>query len=223
MLDRGYPSYDVLRELTARNVDFLVRVPTTSSFDAIKVFLESGGVDYRVVVHPPDSPATRTPLELRAVRLTSPQGQESVYLTSLHRVEFSRTKLRELYKMRWEAEEFFKATKADYFGQRQFHARGAHGVRQEILAQALFAAIARFLIAVAATESGEPDSLSMKAGVLATADYLTRLFLADPERCLPRLIARLARAPCVTRPGRSFPRRSFKPRPRWGPRGRIRA
>ena len=128
--------------------------------------------------------------------------------------------------MRWEAEEFYKVTKADDFDQRQLHARGAQGVRQEILAQALFAAIARFLLANAAKESGETGELSMKAGVLATANYLTRLLLGDPEhasRWLRRLLARLARARYVRRPGRSFPRRSFKPKPRWGPRGRPRA
>ena len=221
VLDRGYPSHTVLRALVARGIDFLVRVPATSSFGAVNEFLESGGDDRRVVVRQPNRPANLRPLEVRAVRLTNAKGEVSVYLTSLRRAQFSRQKIRELYRMRWEAEEFFKTAKADYFSQRQFHARGAHGVRQEILAQVLFAAIARFLLAIAAREASVSHDLSMKAGVLATAHYLTRILLGDLVPCLPRMIARLARAPRVPRPGRSFPRRSFKPRSKWSPRGRA--
>ena len=128
--------------------------------------------------------------------------------------------------MRWEAEEFYKVTKADDFDQRQFHARGAQGVRQEILAQALFAAIARFLLANAAKESGETGELSMKAGVLATANYLTRLLLGDPEhasRWLRRLLARLARARYVRRPGPIVPEEVVEAETAMGIEGRPRA
>lgn len=225
VLDRGYPSHEVLRILLDSEIDFLVRVPADSSFDAITAFRESGGDDYRVVIPPAsDARCGAEPIELRAVRLKSPKGDESFYLTSLRRAHFSRAKIAELYRLRWQAEELFKLEKSAYFGQRQFHARTALGVRQEILAQAIYVVLARFLLATAADHvDARYHDLSVKSAVLALAEYLTRLCLDDPDRAmrfLPRLLDRIARTRDKRRPGRSCPRRSFKPGPRWGPKGR---
>ena len=52
VLDRGYPSHEVLRILLDAGIDFLVRVPAEHSFDAITTFRESRGNDYRVVLAP---------------------------------------------------------------------------------------------------------------------------------------------------------------------------
>ena len=225
VLDRGYPSHEVLRILLDAEIDFLVRVPAENSFDAITAFRESGGDDYRVTL-PPARDARRgaEPIELRAVKLESPKGEESFYLTSLRRAHFSRAQIAELYRLRWQAEEFFKLEKSAYFDQRQFHARSALGVRQEILAKAIYVVLARFLLATAADHvDARYHELSVKSAVLALADYLTRHCLDDPDRALrvlPRLLDRIARTRDKRRPGRSCTRRSFKPGPRWGPKGR---
>jgi hypothetical protein len=225
VLDRGYPSHDVLRMLLADDIDFLVRVPASGTFDAIDLFRESGGNDYRVVI-PPAADAGRgaDPIELRAVMVTNPNGEETFFLTSLRRSQFSRAQIAKLYRKRWEAEELFKLEKSSYFDQRQFHAKSALGVRQEIISQAIYIAIARFLLAAAAKHVDAPyHDLSVKSAVLALSDYVTRLCLDDPQAALqwlPRLLERIARTRDMRRPGRSFPRRSFKPGPRWGPNGR---
>jgi hypothetical protein len=225
VLDRGYPSHEVLRILLDHEIDFLVRVPATKSFDAVNDFRDSGGDDCRVQIPPADDPRRGSkPIEVRAIRLVNSSGEESFYLTSLRRAQFSRAQIAELYHLRWRAEELFKLEKSAYFDQRQFHAKSALGVRQEILAQAIYVVIARFLLASAANDvDARYHDLSVKSAVLALADYLTRLCLDDPERaahCLPRLLERVARTRDRRRPGRSCPRRSFKPGPRWGPNGR---
>lgn len=225
VLDRGYPSHEVLRILLEHEIDFLVRVPATNSFDAIDDLRASGGDDYRVLIPPADDARRgREAIELRAVMLANPKGEQSFYLTSLRRAHFSRAQLTELYHLRWQVEELFKLEKSVYFDQRQFHAKSALGVRQEILAQAIYVVIARFLLASAANRVDAPyHDISVKSAVLALADYLTRLCLDDPERAihsLPRLLERVARTRDRRRPGRSCPRRSFKPGPRWGPNGR---
>lgn len=225
VLDRGYPSHEILRILLDSGIDFLVRVPTTNTFEAIDTFRASGGSDYRVIIPPAEDPRHGAhPIELRAVRLKNPSGEESFYLTSLRRAHVSRKQIAELYRLRWQAEELFKLEKSPYFDQRQFHARSELGVRQEILAQAIYVVIARFLQAASARHVGVSyRALSVKSAVLALADYLTRLCLKDPERAvhvLPRLMERIARTRDRPRPGRSCPRRSFKPGPRWGPNGR---
>jgi hypothetical protein len=225
VLDRGYPSHEVLRILLDNGIDFLVRVPATKSFEAIGDLRASGGDDYRVLIPPAeDARHGSEAIELRAIKLVNSRGEESFYLTSLRRARFSRAQLAELYHLRWQAEELFKLEKSVYFDQRQFHAKSALGVRQEILAQAIYVVIARFLLASAAKHvDARYHDLSVKSAVLALADHLTRLCLDNPERavhCLPRLLERIARTRDRRRPGRSCPRRSFKPGPRWGPNGR---
>lgn len=225
VLDRGYPSHAVLRELAARGIDFLVRVPEFGSFDAIAWLRQTRGDDYRVILGPRrNAPKSVKDIEVRVVRLTHRSGQASFYITSLRRTHFSRTAIRELYGKRWEAEELFKLEKSSYFGQRQFHARQPHGIRQEILAQTLFVVLARFLQATAAdVHDDDYHDLSTKTAILGLANYLTRICLDDPTKAdqwLPRLLRRIVRTRDKKRPGRSYPRRSFKPNRRWGPYGR---
>lgn len=226
VLDRGYPSHEVLQALTEAKVDFLIRVPSSHTFAAIDYARESPGDDYRVIIDPPaGSPGGWCPLRLRVVRLTNPCGEETFFLTSLRRSHFSRALLRQLYHMRWDAEEFYKLAKGPYIGQGQFRSKTPAGVRQEMHALVLFLAVARFLLA-AATRATKGDYLesSQKAAVLGTADYITRLFLADDQdfalRELLALLQRIARRRDKRRPNRSFPRVSYKPSPRWGPNGR---
>lgn len=225
VLDRGYPSHEVLRILLDHGIDFLVRVPESHTFDAIEIFKDSGGTDYRVALPPAtDTRHGAQTIELRAIRLTNPKGEDSFFLTSLRRSEFTRAEIAALYRKRWQAEEHYKLAKAAYFDQHQFHARSALGVRQEIIAQVIYIGIARFLLAVAAQHADASyHALSVKSAVLALADYLTRLCLGDPHaasRWMPRLLDRIARTRDKRRHGRSCPRRSFKPGPRWGPNGR---
>jgi len=225
ILDRGYPSHAVLRALAAKGIDFLVRVPATSSFDVVDFIRNTRSNDYRVTLEPPtNAPKDTGELEVRVLRLESPSGEDTFYITSLRRAHFSAAAIGQLYRMRWQAEELFKLEKSSYFGQRQFHARHPHGVRQEILAQAIFVVIARFLQATAAdVHEHDYQALSSKTAILGLAAYITRLCLDDPAHAtqwLPRLLRRVVRTRDKKRPGRSCPRRSFKPKPRWGPEGR---
>lgn len=226
VLDRGYPSHEVLQALVKAKIDFLIRVPSSSTFSAIDLIQHCQGNDYRVLIDPPDSsPEDWQDLELRALRLKNRAGEESYFLTTLRRVDFSGAQIGDLYHLRWEAEEFFKLLKGPYIGQGQFRSKSPEGVRQEMHALVLFLAISRFLMATAArVNDADFNSLSQKAAVLAIADYITRLFLYnDPSiaAChLRALLQRIANARYRKRAGRSFLRVSFKPSKRWGPKGR---
>ena len=227
VLDRGYPSHEILQTLVHDGIDFLIRLPSTHTFAAVDELRENEGDDYLFHVDPPeDSPPEWTRLTLRFVRLRESDGTESFFVTTLWRQRFSRAQLRELYHMRWEAEEFYKLLKGPYIGQGQFRSKSPEGIRQEIHALVLFLAIARVLMATAAKVTGaDYDSLSQKSAVLGLADYVTRLFLsADQDfalRELHALIQRIAKTHYKRRPPRSFPRVSFRPRLRWGPSGRV--
>jgi hypothetical protein len=127
--------------------------------------------------------------------------------------------------MRWEVEEFYKLMKSDYLGQRQFHARSAEGIEQEIHAVALYIAVTRLLMAEASETHGVPyERMSPKAGTLDLAAYVLRILLAcnadQAVPCIEQLMERIVRTRDRPRPGRRCPRRSFKPSSRWGPGGR---
>lgn len=228
VLDRGYPSFEVLQALIAAGIEFVLRVPKTGTFEAIEVFQQSGGDDYRVLVRPPLA-AARTgaaPLDLRTVRIDVGSNDPWILLTSLRRSEITLSQMGQIYHLRWQIEEFYKLLKSDFFTQRQFHAKSALGAEQELRAQLLLAAIARLLMANAASESDVPyQDLSSKAAILAVASGIVRLILGDdPDQRLhhhAELLRRIARRPNKRRPGRSCPRRSFKPGPRWNSKGKV--
>jgi len=227
VLDRGYPSYDLIDELLERGIDFVIRVPTSNSFHAIGTFVESGGTDYQILLHTQigSHHRRREPLKVRAVRRDGKDGEAQVFLTSLDRTEFTRGQILQLYQMRWQVELFYRLEKGDYIGQGQFHARTPEGIEQEVLAFLLYVTLCRHLMASAARLHQVPyDLISQKGAILAAGAYLVRLLCALDEheatRHLTRLLERMARRLEPKRPGRSFPRRSFKPRPRWTATGR---
>jgi hypothetical protein len=218
VLDRGYPSLEVLEACIAAEVDIVVRVPKSGTFEAMNAFVSSGGDDYRLLLRPG--------LEVRAVRIDCAGEEPWFLLTSLRRADVTLSQMGQLYHLRWTIEEFFKLLKSDYFTQRQFHAKSAVGVEQEVRTQLLFAAIARLLAVEAAEAADVPlRYIVTKSSVLALAEHVVRLFLLDDrERSTAdhsRMLQRVARLHAKRRPNRSCPRRSFKPGPRWNSKGKV--
>ena len=227
VLDRGYPSFEVLCMLVDAGIDFVMRVPAWGSFAVVKDLIESGGDDYQLLVEPPDDSPMKDhdAVTVRALRVQVPENQPTILFTSLPKSAFTRKQIAELYRKRWEVEEFYKLAKSDYLGQRQFHAQSPHGIEQEVYSLALFVAMTRYLMATAAeTHDTDYQCLSPKSGVLGLGAYVVRLFLASgPEhaqRFVDHLLLRIIRTRDPTRPGRRWPRRSFKPARKWGPKGR---
>jgi Transposase DDE domain len=227
VLDRGYPSFEVLCILADAGIDFVMRVQLGSTFPAVERFVRSRDTDARISISSSkDTPLKdRAPIEIRAIRIEQRGLGPTILLTSLKATEFGRRKIAALYHARWEIEEYYKLVKSDYLSQGQFHAKTEAGVRQEVHAVALFVAIARFFMAAAARQSKLPyDSLSPKSGALGLAAYTVRLLLGLDRRRAPlvldQLLNRIVRTRDPKRPGRCCPRRSFRPYPKWGPRGR---
>ena len=228
VLDQGYPSYVMFDLLIEHGLDFVVRVPVVSSFPAVEAFILSGQDEADIVLTPaPGSPAhilkSRT---LRAVRRLDADGDPQVFLTSLPRGQFCHREICDVYHLRWQIELFYRLEKSDYVGHGQFHAQYPEGVRQEVFAFLLFTAISRSLMAAAAQASGaDYGRMSQKAAVLATARQLTILLLdSEPNRARQLLTALLRRIAARLDPKqrlRAYPRRSFKPRSRWGPLGHL--
>lgn len=106
------------------------------------------------------------------------------------------------------------------------HAKSFDGVKQEAYAFGLFIGLSRLFMASASESANVPfPDLSQKRAILAVAAYVTRILLlkdrAKLERIVGRLLDRIARNIDPPRPGRSYPRRSFRPRPRWHATGKC--
>ena len=225
ILDRGFPSHEVLQLCDQMGVDFLVRLPASHTFAVVDAFRLSGASDKIMTLDPPKGadPGWRA-LQVRLIRIEGPDGP-AFYISSLSQKEITTAEIAELYHMRWEVEEYFKLFTSKYIGQKQFRSTSAQGVIQEIWALTLFLAISSLL--ADAADDALPDSdrfPSQKGAVLTLARYLTRILLdPNPDRALAAIeqaIRRIQMTPDRRRPNRSHPRRSFKPNPKWGPGGR---
>ena len=227
VLDRGYPSYAMIDLLLERKLDFVMRVRTTEGFAGVEQFLRSKQADADIVLLN-KRPRPFAERKLRAVRRVGPRGKPQVFLTTLPRRQFSHAAICDLYRERWEIELFYRLQKCDYIGARQFHAKSADGVRQEVYAFLLFTAINRTVMAAAARACDTPyERISQKSALLATTRALTVLLLdSEPAVARRRLAALLDHIATRFDPKprqRACPRQSFKPRSRWGPGGHRRA
>jgi len=227
VLDAGYPAFDVFATLLEQGCDVICRLPTSNTFGGVVDFVESGAREAWIVLDPPGNSSARAlgPIHMRALRVPRKDDTFWVLLTTLDESEFSYDAIVDGYTRRWRIEEYYKLLVAPYFHQGMFHARNMDGVRQEIYAQMLFVVLSQHLAAVAAKRHAVPyRELSQKAAILAVGDHLTRLVLSRPiDRARPdleRLMRRIARAREKPRPGRSSPRVSLQPLPRWGRKGR---
>ena len=228
VLDRGYPSYELFCELQRRGIHFVVRMPRRNTFKEVMRFMDDGAIDEPIVLAAPGGARSVLPdsLMLRAVCHQRDDGSELILLTDLWDRRITSAKLDDLYHQRWQVEEFYKLGKGNYLGQGQFHAKYAVGIEQEVFAFALLMALSRTLMASTARAGDTPyEELSQKSSTLAVCSYLSRLALAHhgPHALefIAALLKRIERTRIPKRPGRSFLRRSFKPRSKWGPGGKL--
>ena len=225
VVDRGYYSHHLLQYATWRSIDYLARIPKAGFLD-VDDFRLSGESEREILIEvPPGGGAGWEPIRARLVRIAGPDGEDAFYVTSLPHEEFAREAIAELYHLRWEAEEFFKLLKSGYVGQGQFRSRSASGVVQEIYAAVLYLAIARLFVHVASAQVVDAKKFpSQKGAVLTLANYFTRIFLERGDSrardALEQALVRIAAACDTRRPGRSSPRRSFRPKRRWCAKGR---
>lgn len=226
VLDRGYPSFRVFTELLRRRIHFVIRLPMSKTFGAVDDFLEAGHTDEVVQITPPkDYPGRQEAISLRLVAHERHDGTTLLLATDLAPEEFTADELADVYHMRWAVEELYKLESGSYLGQGQFHAKTLDGVKQEIGTLGLFINMTRTFMAAAAEVVEKPyRHIYQKTAVLAVAAYITRLLLEEREdeirRLVARLLRRIGRNIVKPRPGRSYPRVSYKPQSRWTPNGK---
>jgi Transposase DDE domain len=226
LMDRGFEAFEIFCLLAKRGIDHVIRCRTKGGFKLIEQFVQTGQREAWITVLRPRGSDPKTPKEirLRVVRCELPKGRVEVLVTTLTAVEASASEVADLYWKRWRIEGHFAYQKAKWLSALQFHSESQAGVEQEFGAILLFMAITSSLVATAGARHGVPfDEIARKPALLGLKDFLTRLvLLADPQTFqaeLAALLARMARRRYRFRPGRSYPRVSFAPTPKWGSKG----
>lgn len=137
-MDRNYPSYWMLSELTQRRHAFVIRC-SAASFGAVRSMLKGEGADNQVVTLTPC--AAQTPLiraldlpmslTVRLVRVILSTGEYEVLVTSLLDDKiYPREGFLQLYGLRWGIETFYGLLKTR-LELENFTGTGAEAVRQD--------------------------------------------------------------------------------------------
>ena len=229
VLDRGYPSFALMHELQQRGVHFLLRVSANRTFKKVESFIMDGGRDRHILLDPPEKSRHdgMQPIRVRAVHKKRDNDDNClVFLTNLPKDIASSDEILELYGMRWKVEELFKIAKGLYLGQQQFHAKNPDGILQEIYAFATLVALIRTCADEAASRHQVPfQHVDQKASSLAVTENIVKLTILPARKLVDAfqlLLRRIARRSAPPRPGRAFPRRSYKPISKWNSTGKRR-
>jgi hypothetical protein len=231
LFDRGYPSYEfILTLLSLYQGNFVLRCPASSTFPAVKKFVQSKKKQALIYIQPSQtylSECTKEqkenakPILLRVLRLVSPDGTTSVLLTNLtDKSTIPVQDIIDLYFERYRIEEHYRNEKI-ILEIEKFHSKCPNGIRQEIYAAAILSTIARLLINLTdqSSENGRIEPQFKNAVLALSADAFV-LIPQDPHQSLQifkELLEQIAQVkyyrPLKKRPAQ--PRVCKKPPNKW--------
>ncbi len=118
--------------------------PLTATFAAVEAFVQIGQPQATITL----TPHKANPIALRALRMSSPDGELSVPLTNLpDDNRFSADAVIALYLRRWAVEVHYRDEKIS-LDIETFHSHTENGIRQELFAILIMAVIPRVLMAL---------------------------------------------------------------------------
>jgi hypothetical protein len=185
MFDRGYPSFEFIRDLMRLYYGyFIFRCSGTSSFPAVSSFLASNKSEDMVLIAPSlnarKKSKERQPLVLRVIRLCHPDGTQSVLLTNLFDTrKFPPEQLIALYYRRYEIDVNYRHEKI-VLEVEHFHGETPNSIRQELFAAAIMTVIARTMMVIASgLDAASHRECQLKNTIIALA---AKAALLAPER-----------------------------------------
>jgi hypothetical protein len=182
LFDRGYPSDDLIDHLHHQYGGYWVlRCPASATFPAVEAFVQSGRTQATITLAPPKA----TPIRLRAMRMSNPEGELSVLLTNLPQdLRFAADAVIALYFRRWAVAVHYRDEKTSLDSE-TFHSQTANGIRQELFAILIMAVIARVLT-VLMTDPDHPSGAEtqFKHAMITLAEEAAFVTPHGPERAL---------------------------------------
>lgn len=221
VLDRNYPSYRWLGELTRRDRAFVIRC-SAASFGVARKILKGEGADSQIVTLTPcaeQAPIIRSlglpeTLTVRFVRVRLSTGEWEVLVTSLlDEALYPSAGFLELYYLRWGVETFYGLIKTR-LGLENFSGTGAEAVRQDFHSTVYLCGLESLLTDSAqaqldAKETSQPQKVNRAVSFNAIKnEALSLLLLSDLEfkPLLAKLTALFLTNPCSERNQRNPPR-----------------
>ena len=231
LFDRGYPSYHVICSLREHyNGYFIFRCPGKCTFPAVEEFVRSGRKEGYILLHPSNNyleglsrrqQKKAKVIQLRIIRLVSPDGTVSVLLTNLlNQSRYPREEIVGLYFRRWEIETNYRNEKV-VLGIEQFHGKSANSIRQELYAVTIMSVISRALMVETSRVHGPSTAeFQFKNAIMTLAGEAAVLAPDDPDKAVEifsEILAAISRVKYYRpkRPRASQPRASKRPPNKW--------
>lgn len=193
LYDRGFPSYAFIKTLGEQHQGyFLFRCPAQSTFPAVEAFIREGKDEDFILITPSSHYLRHVNakqrrkahlIQLRVIRLESPDGKISVLLSNLlNKNIFSKEQIIELYFRRWAIEGHYRNEKA-VLGIEQFHGKTGNSIRQELFAVLIMTVIARTLMVLASKRlSSDACECQFKNAMMVLAAEAAVLVPDNPEK-----------------------------------------
>lgn len=222
-MDRNYPSYRMLAELSRHGRDFAIRC-SSASFAQARQMLKGEGEDSQVVTLTPCAgqlAAIRQmglplSLKVRLVRVLLSTGEYEVLVTSLLDDYLYPTEgFLELYGLRWQIETFYGLLKTR-LELENFTGTGVEAVRQDFHATVYLSGLESLLTDMAQTlldakTTKYPQTVNRAVSFNAVKNLALDLLLGgglETDRLLEQLTALFLTNPCLERSHRNPPRKN---------------
>jgi len=231
LFDRGYPSYQLISSLRDHyNGYFLFRCPAECTFPAVEEFVRGGRQEGYILLHPSNSflqglsrrqRKKAKVIQLRIIRLVSPDETVSVLLTNLlNQSDFPRGEIITLYFRRWEVESYYRDEKV-VLEIEEFHGKSPNSIRQELYAVTIMSVIARTLMVITSQVHGPATGeFQFKNAIMTLATEAAILAPDDPDkaaRIFSEILAAISRVKYYRpkSPRASRPRVTKRPPNKW--------
>ena len=226
IMDRNYPSYRMLAELTQHQRNFVIRC-SAASFKEAQLMLKGEGDDSQLVTLTPCAGQRReikrlnlpSSLTVRLVRVRLSTGEWEVLVTSLlDEARYPSAEFLELYGLRWGIETFYGLLKTR-LALENFSGTGAEAVKQDFYATVYLSGLESLLTESAqaqldAKKTKHPQTVNRAVSFNAIKyQALDLLFSNEPlDPLMEKLTALFLSNPCLERQHRNPPRKKSSAR-----------
>ncbi len=225
LLDRGYPSFDLFREILSRGGHFCARI-AVGKWNIAKELVETGETEKIALIRPGYSIRTRykgqnievTPIKCRFILIELENGEKEVLITSLlNKGKYPHGIFKGLYHKRWGIEESYKKDKV-VLQFENFSGYSVIAVRQDFFATILLGNLTAIMASGldgeigAATAKAKYDyQINITNALSKIKHAIAKLFTkARIDKMIEQLLGAILANIQPIRPNRSFKRRDKK-------------